>query len=538
MKEFDNSNQSNESQEESLFYLIDQETDLDEIPKKPIKRVLIIIAVVILVLIIGFFAVKLLLNKNNGKNLSVSTLFNNSSYYDANFKFPDGIYINEIPIGGLTLEEAETKITGEQEKYVPTFKLNIIANKKTYTFSETDFKFNFNTKQVLQSAKDYSDKVRNGIDHIEQTKRFDLNYLIDKDSISEFVDSFARKVNTKPKNSTFKVYKENHSFSFTKGQNGYSIKKKDLIEQLTNFFSSDMSNNEIIAKMSTKNPKISSDELEGNITRLSTFSTISTNTANGNANMKQAFKSCNGSIIEPGEIWSFNKCTGNSSLTSNGYLPATIISGGQYTTGIGGGICQSSTTIYNAALYADLNIVERRSHYWASTYCKEGFDASINYSNVDLKLKNNSEYPVYLECYMEGNKLTANFYGRQSDEYDDIKLSSKRTSYVEGSHYDVSAKRSWYKNGKLVKSENLTSSRYSLKSKNTVISSSKKKPTSKKPTSSKASTSSKKPTTSIKPTSSKPTSSRPTSSRPASSEPTSSNISSSENSNLSQITSQ
>ena len=148
---------------------------------------------------------------------------------------------------------------------------------------------------------------------------------------------------------------------------------------------------------------------------LASWETYSTNDANGNQNMKVSLKACNGSIIDPGETWSFNGCTGNSNDTSLGYASAGVIVDGDFTDGVGGGICQSSTTIYNAAVRSNLTIAERSPHTYPSVYAKSGFDAAIDYGNLDLKLKNDSKYQVFLACYMEGTTLHATFYGIKDD---------------------------------------------------------------------------------------------------------------------------
>lgn len=91
-------------------------------------------------------------------------------------------------------------------------------------------------------------------------------------------------------------------------------------------FASGASEYRIIADVEKTDAKISVDDLKKNIVLLSTYETVSTNTENGTENMRVSLKACNGSVIEPGATWSFNKCTGNSNLESLGYKPAGVIS--------------------------------------------------------------------------------------------------------------------------------------------------------------------------------------------------------------------
>jgi hypothetical protein len=114
----------------------------------------------------------------------------------------------------------------------------------------------------------------------------------------------------------------------------------------------------------------------------------------------------------------------------------------------------------------------RYNHTYPSTYAKVGFDATVDYPSKDLKLKNNSKYPVYLQCIMNGRKLTVNIYGCPDNTFDEITFESSTVRRVPGSHYDVVAYRILWKDGKAIKREQLISSRYSLKDPNASSSSS------------------------------------------------------------------
>ena len=156
--------------------------------------------------------------------------------------------------------------------------------------------------------------------------------------------------------------------------------------------------------------------------------------------MRVALAACNGSIIDPEEIWSFNDCTGDSNLESNGYKEAGVIVDGKSGTGIGGGICQSSTTIYNAAILCGMDIEERYCHYFKSTYIDAGRDATIDYGNLDLKLSNPFSYQLFMKCWMSGTKLTCEIYGLPNSEFDQIKVTTSDPT-TKGNSYTVKAWR-------------------------------------------------------------------------------------------------
>ena len=260
--------------------------------------------------------------------------------------------------------------------------------------------------------------------------------------------------------SEFKPF-EKDKYVYAEGTKGSEINQETLANDIRAFLSSGKTTGSIAAKTNEISPTITVDMVKKNIVPLSTYSTYSYNTANGTHNMEQALSACNGSVIEPGATWSFNKCTGDSNLESNGYKPATVISNGKYEQGIGGGICQASTTIYYAAIYANMDIVERYNHKWASSYAAAGLDATIDYPNLDLKLKNKTSYQMFMECTISGNKLTVNIYGYKDPSYDTIATYSE-TCDITSENFGARAYRIFYKDGKETKREQLPPSTYSL----------------------------------------------------------------------------
>ena len=115
-------------------------------------------------------------------------------------------------------------------------------------------------------------------------------------------------------------------------------------------------------------------------------------------------------VIMPGEVVSFNQLTGDRSR-ANGYKEAVVIEEGNYTDGVGGGVCQTSTTLYNALIRADIGIVARGPHSIPARYVPFGQDAAVAYDYLDLKYKNNFEAPIYIKANYSGNSLTFNIYG-------------------------------------------------------------------------------------------------------------------------------
>jgi len=123
------------------------------------------------------------------------------------------------------------------------------------------------------------------------------------------------------------------------------------------------------------------------------FSTSGTNNMNRGENIRLAASKINGKILAPGEVFSFNDVVGKRTAEA-GYKSANVYSGGKVIDDIGGGICQVSSTLYNAVLYSDLEVVQRRNHTFTVGYVPHGLDATVSYGSVDFKFKNSTNWPI------------------------------------------------------------------------------------------------------------------------------------------------
>lgn len=130
-------------------------------------------------------------------------------------------------------------------------------------------------------------------------------------------------------------------------------------------------------------------------------------------NAELALERLRGVVIHPGETFSFNRVVGSFSRDA-GYRKAPVSYNGQLVSSWGGGVCQSSTTLYNAALYAGLEVVERNRHRFAPSYIPPGRDAAVAYESIDLKLRNPHSFPVRIEGHADERRLILRFLARES----------------------------------------------------------------------------------------------------------------------------
>ena len=151
--------------------------------------------------------------------------------------------------------------------------------------------------------------------------------------------------------------------------------------------------------------------------------------SNRKFNVKLSAEACNGVILMPGEEFSYNNTTGSRSA-DKGYLPAPVYSGGASVDETGGGICQTSSTIYYAVLHTNLKIVERRAHRFNTGYVPEGMDATVYYGQTDFRFENSTDYPIKIvtSSYDQGGKrkLNVKIYGTNVDG---VRAEPKSTVY-------------------------------------------------------------------------------------------------------------
>ena len=164
--------------------------------------------------------------------------------------------------------------------------------------------------------------------------------------------------------------------------------------------------------------------------RLSRYSTrYDASNRDRSTNLELSAKKINGTVLLPGEEFSYNKVVGKRTI-ENGYKNAAVFSNGRVEDGLGGGICQISTTLYNAVLLANLEITERRNHSFVTSYEDPGRDATVVYGVQDFKFKNSRKYPVKIEASVKNGVATMTVMGIKEDVEYDVKIRAYKTATI------------------------------------------------------------------------------------------------------------
>lgn len=254
--------------------------------------------------------------------------------------------------------------------------------------------------------------------------------IYDKPSVEGFVAALAQIIDVPAVNSKPDIDKETNALVFINEVPGKGIDQPALIDAILQ--ADPLSGDTIQIPITVLEPTTTREMLEGKYTKRGQGYTtsFSDSTKNRKYNIRFGADKINGTILKPGEVFSANDTLGKRTR-KNGWKNAGAYEGGEVVQQAGGGVCQLSSTLYNAVLYADLEIVERRNHSMPVHYVSRGRDATINSVGniIDFKFRNNTSGDIIILAYTEGNNLHMEIYGLpfETDEYDRIEIRTKQT---------------------------------------------------------------------------------------------------------------
>lgn len=354
-------------------------------------------------------------------------LLNNSIIYafDLEGKISKNVYIGEIDVSDLTIEEATKKVNLyiEENRY-----FNLIYNDKKIKIDKNTFDLDYKIPQLAQNAynvgrdKDIIKNIKTKVSLKRGNK--EIIPIVSYYNISK-IDELIKQLNEQfyisPVNATAEVI--NDKVAVTKGSYGQNINKQQLksiiIYKIDNLNSKD---SEI--PITVLKPKYTSKQLSKIDTLLGSYETyFNPKNINRVNNISVATQATSNVIINTNEKFSFNNELREKNVY-NQLREAPIILNGKPDKGVGGGICQVSTTIYNAALYAGMDIVEITNHSIPSPYVNKGRDATVCEGAIDFVFKNKYNTPIIVHNTILSNKIVSNIYG-SSDDKSDIEIDTE-----------------------------------------------------------------------------------------------------------------
>ena len=337
-------------------------------------------------------------------------------------KIETGIYVDDLDISGMTESEAGKAI----EAYVATFgdaQITLHAPEEgEITVSAADLGLKWGNREILEDAASFG---RDGdilqcykeLRDLEyKNKVYRVSFDFDKSKIRAVIEENAEQYEQEAVNASLR--KTDDGFEVTEGQTGRVVDRDGTTERVYEYLTTEWTGGacDLDMQVETQEPQGRAEDLEKVKDVLGTFTTsFSTSGGARSANVTNGCRLLSGITLYPGdEISTLEAIT--PFTEENGYYMAASYLNGQVVDSLGGGICQVSTTLYNAVLQAELEVTERYNHSMIVTYVDPSADAAIaESSGKDFKFKNNLDYPVYIDGYTTPEKqITFTIYGLET----------------------------------------------------------------------------------------------------------------------------
>ncbi len=347
-----------------------------------------------------------------------------------NGRFIDGVSVEGVDLSGQTMAQALANETLQSiaKQKEDGFTYTFTAGGHQYTFGAAELGLTSSLQQTLEEAMKYGqmgdgETVREQQATAKQSGYdFKLGMHGDEAAVLEKLTALKPQMDILPQDATLEILddvKGEGRFKYIDAVTGVDIDAGAFAKLLCQNINA--GNYEVVeAPAIITNPKIDTETLKANTVKIASYQSSFKGGGLDNkdrvTNIRILADIVNGTVIEPGQTWSINEAAGPRDATTAktvGWAYAPGIADGKYRMEVGGGVCQVSSTLYNAAIRAELTIVERRPHSWPSRYIPEGMDATISTGSPDLKISNPYNMPVYIETVLDedAKTLTVNIYG-------------------------------------------------------------------------------------------------------------------------------
>ncbi|MDR1619782.1 MAG: VanW family protein [Clostridiales bacterium] len=362
--------------------------------------------------------------------------------------FAAGVYVENIHLAGRTADQARQALSVIERELTQDIYFQMDTAEKSVTLTHADMRLTFDTETVLAQALQLGNAGTRGerqeirAQLLESPQYFTITCTVDVTPAREKVREIAALSYKEPVNASVELDMQRQDFFvFTEGERGEALDEEALMvtlrqRALQNDFG------QVTLPIVHTEPAISIDDIKNTITLRAhaetSFKKSPYNREDRVYNVKKAAGFMNGFVLKPGEVFSTNDTLGPRTYEL-GWKPAPAYVNGATEDQAGGGVCQVSSTLYNAVVKADLEIVYRRNHSSTVAYVKHGLDATINTGTIDFTFKNNTGSDIYIFAYTfdsadgqvpegkDDKTIHVDIYGEAFPEnYDSIELTSER----------------------------------------------------------------------------------------------------------------
>lgn len=353
-------------------------------------------------------------------------------------KFIKNVYVNDVSYAGMTKEEGLAKAASLKDEWLNT----------SYTFSYSNYSWPF-TRAMVNADIDYETRLeqawnlghvgslferKRNIERIAETPIYiTAEATYDASLIEAFIDQISAAIDIEPVDAVV-ISDAEQPVVLTESKTGLRVNRDQLRDQIITLITTDQADTAL--PVETVFPAINSDDVSFQV--IGKFSTdVSFRNRKSRTNVRIALNAFNGITVQPGETVSFNELVGERT-EANGFKEATEFAGDMTTLGIGGGVCQASTTLYNALVMSGMSITDRHQHSMTVSYVDPSLDAMVSWPRKDLKFKNDTPYPVYIYTSVTDDKATVTIYGHRPEHFYRLEsvvteenIASSKINYIE-----------------------------------------------------------------------------------------------------------
>lgn len=390
--------------------------------------------------------------------LTISIMAFNITYV-YNGRIARNIYIEGIDVEGMKPDEVKELLN---EKYkVDNIKFEY--NGEEYVIKPETVGLKYNIDQIVDEAYGYTrdgnyyKDLYNYFSLKNKSLKKEIEVVYDSDKMKKEIEKIAKNLDKEPKDATIKI---DGSIKTTKSTDGIKLNISKTLDALTASIDNKKKETTPLV-MEKKEAKVKTKDVESINTKLADYTTsFEKSNSQRSHNVTKSANVTSDILLMPGEVFSYNAHTGKTN-SKNGYQEAPVIINGKLERSAGGGVCQTSSTIFNTALLSGMDIVSVTNHSASLTYVPLGRDATVNDEGLDFKFKNTFNHPVYIKNTIKDKKLTCTIYGNSGDKKNiSINVENKAKEDEEGATEFKTYRIYKDANGKEIKKEYISGGIY------------------------------------------------------------------------------
>lgn len=349
-----------------------------------------------------------------------------------NAKIAANTYIDGVDVSNMSVGQAKKALADARREQLEGLNYTVSVGQKTINISAKELPVAFDSDAAIL-------KALNEPGNKGDSREFKSSALVDGAALERRLESIVLELHSSPSDAEYSY--DGQAFTYSEGKSGVRVNASNVASSLASALKSGVSAG-IRPPADSIPAEYTLDMAKRDTSLIAEFSTSFKGSTYGKANrvknIVKAAQMIDGITIAPGEEFDINAVLG-SRTEENGWKLATGIRDGKYVQEAGGGVCQVSTTLYNAVLMADLEVSERWHHSWPLGYVPVGRDATISTGGPNFKFINTSERPVIISAFAdtENKKITVRIFGRPCKDFSYIEVHSWKTGTIQDPGSDV-----------------------------------------------------------------------------------------------------